>query len=150
MGLTHDGLQTPLPPNRAWQLGGLLTLLAGIAWCVQYGVGAGLCVGLSVALVGALILGDQMGGVLRVRVTFSKLLVERERPVRGFLIGPAKDRIPWEEFQGVEIADGKVVARGKSTTLELGAGRSEAELKELARKIRSAAERFASESANPG
>jgi hypothetical protein len=146
MALTHDGLQTPLPPNRAWQLGGLAALAAGIWLGVSVSGAAGLCPGLSLGLFGLLVLGDQLGGVTRVRVTHSKLLVEHERPVRGFLIGPIKDRIPWKEFQGVEVAGGQVIAKGTGGQLELGKGQPESDLTELARKIRDAAERFARES----
>jgi hypothetical protein len=144
MALTHDGLQTPLPPNRVSQLVGLLLLGGGIALAV---LKAWWCPAIAVVVIGALVLGNQLGGVTRVRVTFSKLLVENERPVRGFLIGPSKDRIPWEEFEGVEVVGDKVVAKGKSATLELAQGQPEAERQELARKIRDAAERFKTESA---
>ncbi|MEQ1507154.1 MAG: hypothetical protein ABMB14_33305, partial [Myxococcota bacterium] len=89
MGLTHDGLQTPLPPSRVSQLVGLAILAGGVALCVE----SWWCTGLSVAVIGALVVGNQLGGITRVRVTFSKLLVENERPVMGFLIGPSKKRI---------------------------------------------------------
>jgi hypothetical protein len=142
---THDGLQTPLPPNRVWQLIGLLTAAGGIGICT---LGGGWwCAGLSVLTFGLLAFGNQLGGVTRVRVTFSKLLVEDERPVMGFLIGPSKRRIPWEEFEEVQVAGGQVVARGRSATLELGKGCPEPDLVELARKIDDAAKRFAAENA---
>src|SRR5687767_6566869 len=130
MAITHDGLQEPLPPSRLWQLIGLLITAGGVAllWQAWY------CTGLSVLVFGLLTLGNQLGGITRVRVTFSKLLVERERPVVGFLIGPVKQRIPWEELEAVDVAGGKVVARGRATTLELGQGHTDAELQELARK----------------
>lgn len=141
MPVTHDGLQTPLPPSRPSQAVGVLLLVgaAALIWQGWY------CTSVSVLVVGLLVLGNQLGGVTRVRVTFSKLLVEDERPVMGFLIGPAKRRIPWEEFTGVEVAGDKVLAKGKSTTLELGTGCPPADLEDLARKIREAAERFAQE-----
>jgi hypothetical protein len=62
--------------------------------------------------------------------------------VRGFLIGPSKRRIPWEEFTAVEVTGDKVIARGRTTTLELGHGQPAAELESLAQKIREGAERF--------
>lgn len=145
MAITHDGLQTPLLPNRLWQLGGLAALAGGIALCVQVGGAAGWCPGLTFALIGALVLGDQLGGVTRVRVTHSKLLVEHERPVRGFLIGPIKDRIQWKEFTGVEVQGDHVLAKSKTGALTLGKGQPTGDLEELARKIRDAAERFAKE-----
>jgi hypothetical protein len=118
--LTHDGLQVPLGPNRLWQLIGVAVLAGGVAWCF-YARGAWLCPALTLIVLGLLVVGNQVRGVTRVRVTFSKLLVEDERPVMGFLIGPSKRRIPWEELQTVEIVGDKVVAKGKDTTLELGA-----------------------------
>jgi hypothetical protein len=147
MALTHDGLQTPLPPNRLWQLVGLAVLVGGIAWCVV-ARGAWLCPAISTIAIGALMFANQLGGVTRVRVTFSKLLVENERPVMGFLIGPSKRRIPWEELQSVSSDGQKVVAKGTSDTLELGKGCPEPDLQELVRKIEDAAARFAVEKAD--
>lgn len=145
MSLTHDGLQRPLPPNRVAQLVGLALVAGGIGVCT---LGGGwICAGISGIVFGLLTVGNQLGGVTRARVTFSKLLVEDERPVMGFLIGPSKRRIPWEEFESVEVAGGKVVAKGKQATLELGEGAPAPELHELARKIRDAAERFEREGA---
>jgi hypothetical protein len=146
MALTHDGLQTPLAPNRLWQLIGFAVLAAGIGWCVYSARGAWLCPAISVVVLGVLMVANQVRGVTRVRVTFSKLLVEDERPVMGFLIGPSKRRIPWEELESVDAVGGKVVAKGKSTTLELGEGSPEPELQDLVRKIKDAAARYAIES----
>lgn len=143
MAITHDGIQVPLPPSRVQQRAGL-GLLAG---AIALGALGWYCVGSSVFVVGALVFGNQLGGVTRVRVTFSKLLVEDERPVRGFLIGPSKRRIPWEEFTAVEVTGDKVIARGRTTTLELGHGQPAAELESLAQKIREGAERFEREKA---
>lgn len=155
MGLTHDGLQSPLPPSRLWQLVGVLVLIGGVALCTRGG--AWWCGGLSTATIGLLMVGNQFGGVTRIRVTFSKLLVEDERPVMGFLIGPSKRRIPWEEYVGVEVTGGRVVAKGgppggKGAPVELvlGEGATPAELDELARKIRDAAERFKAEGGAEG
>jgi hypothetical protein len=120
---------------------GVLLVLGSVGLIVQ----GWYCTAIGGLVFGLLTVGNQLGGVTRVRVTFSKLLVEDERPVMGFLIGPSKRRIPWGEFQGVEVSGGQVVARGKGTTLELGAGCPEPELAELARKIREAAERYALE-----
>lgn len=143
MAITHDGVQQPLPPSRLWQLVGLGVLVGGIALVLQ---GGGLaCLGSVAALFGLLTVGNQLGGVTRVRVTFSKLLVEHERPVVGFLIGPVKQRIPWEELLDVVVEGGEVVAKGRSTTLQLAKGHSGPELEELARKIRDAAARHRAE-----
>jgi hypothetical protein len=126
-----------------WQLVGLAVLGGGIA----LGVAGSWCPASAVILVGVLMVANQLGGVTRVRITFSKLLVENERPVMGFLIGPAKRRIPWQELEGVEVQGDRVVAKGKSETLELGKGSPPAELAELSRRITDAAERYKVESA---
>jgi hypothetical protein len=151
MSVTHDGLQRPLPPNRIAQIVGLALFAAGIAvsgLALTGGIAAGWsCAGISGVIFGLLTVGNQLGGVTRARVTFSKLLVEDERPVMGFLIGPSKRRIPWEEFESVEVVGGRVVAKGKQNTLEIGDGAPEPDLQELARKIRDAAERFEREEA---
>src|SRR6187397_2233986 len=116
MSLTHDGIQTPLPPSRLWQLIGVLVLAGGVWLAVK----SSLCPAIAVLVIGALMVGNQLGGVTRVRITFSKLLVEDERPVMGFLIGPSKRRIGWEELETVDVREGQVVAKGKKNTLELG------------------------------
>ena len=141
MALTHDGLQTPLAPSRVWQLAAVIVLVAGV-WLA---VNSSLCPAIAVLVVGALMLANQMGGVTRTRITFSKLLVEDERPVMGFLIGPSKRRIAWGDFESVEVRDGEVVAKGKGTTLELGKGSKPEDLEELARRIKDAAQRFKEE-----
>jgi hypothetical protein len=141
MSLTHDGLQTPLRPSIPSILVGLLIVGGGIAAMTQ----AWWCSGSALILLGGLVLLNQVNGVSRVRITFSKLLVENERLVMGFLIGPSKQRIPWEEFQSAEIAGGRIVARGKANTLEFGAGQPEGELQEVVRKIDDAVARFREE-----
>jgi hypothetical protein len=138
MAITHDGIQVPLPPSRLQQLVGLGMLVGAVALGVQ----GWYCTASGIFVFGALVFGNQLGGVTRVRVTFSKLLVEDERPVMGFLIGPSKRRIAWDEFTGVEVAGDQVVAKGKSTTLELGKGQPKDELEALAQKIKDGAERY--------
>lgn len=138
MAITHDGIQVTLPPSRAQQALGLAMVVGAVALGVQ----GWYCTGSGLLVIGALIFGNQLGGVTRVRVTFSKLLVEDERPVRGFLIGPAKRRIPWEEYVGVEVLADRVVAKGKANELVLGEGRPKDELESLAQKIREGAERY--------
>jgi hypothetical protein len=138
MAITHDGIQVPLPPSRVQQLVGLGMLVGAVA----LGAAGWYCTASGVFVLGALVFGNQLGGVTRVRVTFSKLLVEDERPVMGFLIGPSKRRIAWEEFTGVEIVGDQVVAKGGKTTLELGKGQPAEELQSLAQKIKDGAERY--------
>src|SRR5689334_13584229 len=118
MATTHDGLQTPLPPNRVSQAMGLVILVVGLG--IGFAKGASWwCPAIVVAVIGALVFANQLGGVTRIRVTFSKLLVENERPVMGFLIGPSKLRIAWGDFTGVEVVGNKVVAHGKPADLDL-------------------------------
>ncbi|MEQ1571682.1 MAG: hypothetical protein ABMA64_38995 [Myxococcota bacterium] len=136
----------PLPPNRVAQLIGLAILVGGTAVGVTQGA-SWWCPALILMTIGGLVFGNQLGGVTRIRVTFSKLLVENERPVMGFLIGPSKKRIGWEEFTGVEVVGDKVVARGKPVDLELAQGEPAADLQELATKIAAAAARYESEKA---
>jgi hypothetical protein len=144
MASTHDGLQIPLPPNRVAQLVGLGVLAGGIALGVVKGA-SWWCPAAVVALIGLLVFANQLSGVTRIRVTFSKLLVEDERPVMGFLIGPSKRRIGWKEFQGAEVVGDHVVAKGGSTVLELAKGEPESDRRELVTKILAAAERFKAE-----
>lgn len=132
-----------------WQLVGLAVTAAGVALCVQGGA-AGWCSGLTVATLGVLTFANQFASVTRVRVTSSKLLVEDERLVMGFLIGPSKRRIPWQEFEDVTVAGGKLTAKGKSAVLEVGSGCTEAELNELSRMIRDKVQAYRDELATTG
>lgn len=143
MSLTHDGLQTRLAPSPVSILLGLLVTAGAIGMFSQ----SWWCAGSGVLVFGLLMLLNQASGVTRVRVTFSKLLIEDERLVMGFLIGPSKRRIPWEEFERVEVSGGKIVAKGKKNDLTFGEGLKEDELKELSRKIEAAAQRFREEGA---
>lgn len=142
MSLTHDGLQTRLPPSPVSVLLGVLVTAGAIGTFTQ----SWWCAGSGLFVLGLLMLLNQVSGVTRVRVTFSKLLLEDERLVMGFLIGPSKRRIPWEEFERVDIEGGQIVAKGRANSLTFGAGQPEAELKEVIRKITDAAQRFREES----
>ena len=143
MARTHDGIQTPLPPSPVGLGVGAVVLLAGIGMSVS---GLGLCFGIPVAIVGALMLGNQVNGKTRVRITFSKLLVEDERPVMGFLVGPSKQRVTWPELQGVSVEDGEVVVEAAGgREVRVGKGQPDDELQELAKRIEEASARFEAE-----
>lgn len=144
MARTHDGIQTPLPPNVSSLALGVLVLAGGIATAVfaPSPVAAG-CAGAPIGLIGLLMLLNQVNGKRRVRITHSKLLVEDERLVMGFLIGPSKDRVAWPDLQGVEISDGVLVVKGKAGhELRVGEGCPTEELQEFKERIGKAAESF--------
>ena len=138
MARTRDGIQTPLPPSPMGLLLGLIVLGGGIAASIL----ASPCAGVPVAVIGALMLLNQVNGKRRVRVTFSKLLVEDERLVMGFLIGPSKQRVAWTDYGGAAIDSGQLVVKDKrGGELKVGAGVDEAILTELIGRIEEAVER---------
>lgn len=142
MALTHDGIQMPLPPSPQGLGIGLAVLAGGIGLSF---IGQ-LCIGLPLLLVGILLVVDQVNGKSRTRVTFSKLLIEDERLVRGFLIGPSKRRMQWADLASVAIVEGEVVVKGKSgAELRMGKGSTPEELEALKTKIEEAAALYAEE-----
>ncbi|HHO52151.1 MAG TPA: hypothetical protein ENK18_15070 [Deltaproteobacteria bacterium] len=144
MARTHDGIQTPLPPNVSSLMLGVLVLAGGVATAIfaPSPVAAG-CAGAPITLIGLLMLLNQVSGKRRVRITNSKLLVEDERLVMGFLIGPSKDRVTWPDLQGVELAEGVLIVRGREGhELRLGEGCPPEELAELKERIGRAVEAF--------
>lgn len=143
MPITHDGLQMPLPPSTQGLGLGLLVLVGGIAASV-FGQ---LCLGIPAILIGLLMVVNQVNGTSRTRVTFSKLLIEDERLVMGFLVGPSKRRIQWGDLSSVDVADGELVIRGHGgSELRTGKGCTQEELEQLKLKIEEAARRYAEES----
>lgn len=119
-----------------WILIGAGMVIGGIALSVVSHVAAGV----AVLVLGALVLINQKGQ-RRIRATNSKLLVENERLIRGFLIGPRKDRIPWEDVQGLSVEGGALVVRTPSGPQRVGEGASDEELTVLKEKIETALER---------
>ncbi|MBX2799282.1 MAG: hypothetical protein KTR31_16525 [Myxococcales bacterium] len=141
MARTHDGIQTPLPPSPTGIGLGLAVLIGGIAASFFF-----LCAGIPIVIVGLLMLVNQLNGKSRVRLTFSKLLVENERLVMGFLVGPAKQRVAWPDLKGVEVTDGVVVVTSSTgDALRLGEGCPDDELQELKARIEESAQRYADE-----
>lgn len=143
MAQTRDGIQTPYPPNPVGLGLGALVTAAGVGALVVDG--SYWCVAVPALIVGVLMIANQFGGVTRVRVTHSKLLVEDERLVMGFLVGPAKRRIAWSDYQGAEVVDGEVVVKGQSNELRVGKGVAQPELDELVRRIGDAEKNYREE-----
>ena len=143
MAQTRDGIQTPYPPSPVGLGIGLLVVAAGIAALVVDA--SWWCAAVPALLVGALMVANQFGGVTRVRVTHSKLLVEDERLVMGFLVGPSKRRIAWTDYQSADVVDGEVVVKGQSNELRVGQGCPDDELQELVRRIGEAEQNFREE-----
>lgn len=142
MPITHDGLQTPLPPSPQGLGIGLVVLAGGVAAAV-FGQ---LCIAVPVLLIGTLMVVNQVNGTSRTRVTFSKLLIEDERLVMGFLVGPSKRRIQWQDLASVDVVDGEVVIKGHTgSELRTGKGCTPEELEQLKGKIEEAARLYAEE-----
>lgn len=132
MARTGDGLLAPLSPN--W-LG--LALGAGV---IAAGIGAAVAslwlVAVPCWLVGLVQLLNAYGGEQRLRVTASKLLIETSRPVRGLIIGPVRQRVPWPELQGASVEGGALkVERAGGAPLFVCHGLPEAELKEVVERL---------------
>lgn len=143
MAQTRDGIKTPYPPSPVGLGLGVLVTVAAIAGLVMR---SDLwCAAVPVLLIGIGMVANQFGGVTRVRVTHSKLLVEDERLVMGFLVGPAKRRIAWDDYQGVDVVDGEVVVKGRTGELRVGKGCPQGELDELVRRIGEAEQNFREE-----
>lgn len=141
MPLTHDGLQTALPPNRLAQVVGAALVVAPLA---LWGTLGGACVALPVALVGALVVVNQLNSTSRARVTTSKLLIEDERWIMGFLVGPSKRRMAYKDLSEIEVANGQIHLRdGKGDTLSFGAGCTDQELESVKERIETARDNWA-------
>lgn len=131
MAVVSDGIVLPLGPDPI-RLPVALVLLAG-------NIAAALFVTpflWAALLVTIPFLWNQATGRRRFRVTVTKLLIEDERPVRGFLIGPVKQRFPYEQMKGAEVAgDAVKVVMADGTEHLFAKGRPEEELEALAKKI---------------
>ena len=142
MALTHDGIQTPLPPSPQGLGIGLLLVVGGFVTIIM----GGACIGGPAILIGALMVVNQINGKSRTRVTFSKLLLEEERLVVGFLVGPSKRRITWPDLASVGVEGDEVVVKGHSgAELRVGKGCTPEELDTLKGRIEDAARRYAEE-----
>lgn len=131
MQMTPDGYLQPLPLNPVpLGIGGLI-VAAGIGAAVS----GWAILGVPLVLLGLLWAGNAWGK-RRVRVTRSKLLIEDDPLVRGFLIGPHRSRVAWDETESVGVAGDHVrlVAKGGAVT-ELAKGASAADLEKLLQRI---------------
>ena len=136
---THDGVQAPLPPSLPGAAAGVAVVAVGVA----VGVFGGWCFGAPILPIGLLMVLNQVRGKHRVRLTFSKLLVEDERLVWGFLVGPGKSRIAWEDYAGAEVQGHELVVKDKQGgELRVGQGCTEPELQELKERVEVSAKRF--------
>lgn len=143
MALTHDGIATPLSPNPVWLGIGGACLVGGLALAITQTTLLG---GIAACVLGLATAATQIGGTRRVRITWSKLLIEDERPVRTALIGPSKVRVPWPELAEVSVAEDHIlVKRTDGGTVTIGQGCPKTELENLARRIIEAGDRFKSE-----
>lgn len=106
MPVTHDGISCPLPLRPVALVVGLVLVGAG-AWLIN---AVSVVAGVAMVVAGLLALLNQKG-TRRVRVIHNKLLVEDERLLTALLIGPTRNRIPWEEVREVRI-------EGRSLRLE--------------------------------
>ncbi len=147
MARTHDGIQTPLSPSVSSLALGALVLAGGVATMIfSPSAIAGGCAGAPITLIGLLMMINQISGKRRVRITHSKLLVEDERLVMGFLVGPSKDRVAWPDLQDVQVTDGVLVVKGKAGhELRVGEGCPAEELTEFKERIGKAVEAFRAE-----
>ncbi len=128
MARNHDGITLPQGADPKGLGIGVVLLGAG--------VGAGLqlswLAGVPLILIALLFVGNSITGTTRIRITHSKLLVEHERPVRSFLIGPKKERVAWSDWAGASVVDHRgqpvlQVQGGEGPALGKGASRDELE-----------------------
>jgi len=142
MATTRDGLKLPYPPDAQWLAIGAVLLIGGVGVMIS-GVlpgPGGIVAGILGVLMGVLVLINQKG-VKRIRATSSKLLVENERLVRGFLIGPRKERIAWGDVTGLSIEGAALKVDTAKGAQLIAQGASEADLAYLKDKVESAIER---------
>ncbi len=142
MATTRDGLKLPYPPDAKWLGIGAVTILGGLGVMVS-GVlpgPGGIAVGAAAIVLGILFLVNQKG-IKRIRATSSKLLVENERLIRGFLIGPRKERIAWTDITGLSIEDGALRVDTAAGPQHIARGASAEDLAFLKQKVEFALER---------
>lgn len=132
----------PYPPDTLWLVIGGLLVVGGLVVAVSglipgaAGVGAGVGGG----LLGVLVLINQKGSK-RIRATHSKLLVENERLIRGFLIGPRKERVSWSDITAVSIDGDALKVDTSSGPKHFARGASAEEISHLKQKVEAALSR---------
>lgn len=136
MATTRDGLKLPYPPDVPWLVIGGLLLVGGLVAAV---IGlipgpAGVASGAGGSLLGVLVLINQKGSK-RIRATHSKLLVENERLIRGFLIGPRKERVAWSDITGVSVDGDSLKVDTASGSQRFAEGASAEDLSHLKQKV---------------
>lgn len=139
MQMTPDGYLVPLPLNPAPLGIGAVIVVAGVGACATgwWIVGVPL-IGLGV------LWAMNARATRRVRVTRSKLLMEDDPLVRGFLIGPHRNRVAWDETASVELAGDHVKLVAKDgRVVELARGASAKDLENLLQRIRISMELYA-------
>jgi hypothetical protein len=121
-----------MKPRPAGLAIGLVVAVVGlpVTWFVSA------CLGLPLTVVGVLMMANERGQ-RRFRVTRTKLLIEDEPLIRGFVIGPIRNRIPWEDVQSVEQEGSGVNLVTKDGTVHrLAEGGTEQELERFLGRLR--------------
>ena len=139
MARTHDGVSS--------DLGRSGTRIAVGAGLVAAGVGTTLAwtawAGVPLVMIGLLGVLEGWTGNQRVRIATSKLVIEDTRPVRGFLIGPAKTRVPFDRLGALTVdGDAVKIERQAEPPLRVAAGLPAGELKELVTRVEDSVRRW--------
>ncbi|MCB9676052.1 MAG: hypothetical protein H6737_13095 [Alphaproteobacteria bacterium] len=129
---TADGYIEPMKPRMGGIAIGAVLALASFpaGWFVSW------CLAAPLLVVGLGMMANERGQ-RRYRVTRTKLLIEDEPMIRGFVIGPIRNRIPWDEVEKVEREGQalKLVRKAGGEPLLLGQGGSDQELEKLLNRI---------------
>ncbi len=129
---TADGYIEPMQPRASGLAIGAVVALAGfpVSWFLTA------CLGMPLVVVGLLMMLNERGQ-RRFRVTRTKLLIEDEPMIRGFIIGPIRNRIPWEDVQSVEQeGNGVKLVTKDGTVHQLAEGGNEQEIERFLGRIR--------------
>lgn len=130
MSIIHDGIACRLPPRPLRVVIGLAAIGGGAWSLAAYSI----TIGVFAILFGALVLLNEWG-VRKVKVIYSKLLVEDEHLLRMLLIGPARRRIAWSEVRGVHIDGGCLRLDTDGAPFITAQGASQEDLAALKKKI---------------
>ncbi|MEZ4316088.1 MAG: hypothetical protein R3F61_01225 [Myxococcota bacterium] len=127
---TADGYIEPMKPRPMWIAIGLVVLLASFpaGWFLSG------CVAAPLFFIGLGMVANERGQ-RRYRVTRTKLLIEDEPLIRGFVVGPIRNRIPWSDVTGAEKVGQAVKLATKEGDLMLGEGGSDQDLAKFLNRI---------------